>query len=329
MTGWSGLNSSRVRGGGGSNRIAVIVPTALGRSNGRAPAAISYSTMPRLKMSLRPSTVLPRICSGDMYGAVPEIVPALETRRSLADCSIVAALLASPKSSTFTCPRTLIITFAGLMSRCTTPWLCASCSAEAISMATSMHAFSGMRSPESRTAPVGLFSSPCQLNGVEVLRMNERSGGASFEEVALPLFDALYNYARWLTGDLTEAEDLVQETYLKGLKGFGSFTPGTNFRAWMYRILRNTFLTSRTGLRAVPPISIDEDAELLEQMTDEETPEWHLLQRRSGEALRQAIEGLSLPFREVLLLCDVEEMSYKEIAETLSIPVGTVTSRLM
>jgi len=159
--------------------------------------------------------------------------------------------------------------------------------------------------------------------------MNERSHGASFEEVALPLFDALYNYARWLTGNSTEAEDLVQETYLKGLKGFGSFTPGTNFRAWMYRILRNTFLTSRTGLRAVPPISIDEEPEVLEHLTDEETPEWHLLQRSSGEALRRAIEGLSLPFREVLLLCDVEEMSYKEIAETLAIPVGTVTSRLM
>jgi len=114
--------------------------------------------------------------------------------------------------------------------------------------------------------------------------MNERSRGASFEEVAMPLFDALYNYARWLTGDPTEAEDLVQETYLKGLKGFGSFTPGTNFRAWMYRILRNTFLTSRTGLRAVPPISIDEDPEVLGQMTDEETPEWHLLQQRSSFA---------------------------------------------
>jgi RNA polymerase sigma-70 factor (ECF subfamily) len=175
----------------------------------------------------------------------------------------------------------------------------------------------------------GLFSSLCQLNEVEVLRMNERSHGASFEEVALPLFDALYNYARWLTGNSTEAEDLVQETYLKGLKGFGSFTPGTNFRAWMYRILRNTFLTSRTGLRAVPLISIDEEPGVLEHLTDEETPERHLLQRSNGEALRRAIEGLSLPFREVLLLCDVEEMSYKEIAETLSIPVGTVTSRLM
>src|SRR5438309_7759959 len=116
----------------------------------------------------------------------------------------------------------------------------------------------------------------------------------------MPLLAPLYNFAHWLAGNRDEAEDLVQETYAKALKGFGSFTPGTNFRAWMYRILRNTFLTSRTGLRAVPPISIDEDPQLLEQMTDEETPEWHLLQRRSGEALRQAIEGLSLPFREVL-----------------------------
>ena len=145
----------------------------------------------------------------------------------------------------------------------------------------------------------------------------------------MPLFDSLYRYARCLADDRGEAEDLVQETYLKGLRGFVSFTPGTNFRAWMYRILRNTFLTSRTGLRAVPPISIDEEPEVLEHLTDEETPEWHLLQRSNGEALRRAIEGLSLPFREVLLLCDVEEMSYKEIAETLSIPVGTVTSRLM
>src|SRR5213595_669186 len=157
----------------------------------------------------------------------------------------------------------------------------------------------------------------------------DRLTAAGFEELAMPLFDQLYNFAHWLTKERSEAEDLVQETYAKALRGLASFQPGTNFRAWMYRILRNTFLTSRTGLRAVPPISIDEDPQLLEQMTDEETPEWHLLQRRSGEALRQAIEGLSLPFREVLLLCDVEEMSYKEIAETLSIPVGTVTSRLM
>ena len=157
-----------------------------------------------------------------------------------------------------------------------------------------------------------------------MLRMSD---DASFEALAMPLFDALYNYARWLTHDATEAEDLVQETYLKAFRGFHSFTPGTNFRAWMYRILRNTFLTSRSGLRVV--VSIDEDPDQFEAIGVEETPESHLLQRATGEALERAIRELALPFREVLLLADVEDMSYKEIAETLSIPVGTVTSRLL
>jgi len=69
-----------------------------------------------------------------------------------------------------------------------------------------------------------------------------------FERLAVPLLDGLYNFARWLCGDADEARDLVQETFLKSLKGFSSFREGTNFRAWMFRILRNTFLTSRTGL---------------------------------------------------------------------------------
>lgn len=153
-----------------------------------------------------------------------------------------------------------------------------------------------------------------------------RSG---FEELALPLFEPLYNYARWLTHDPIEAEDLVQETYLKGLRGFGSFAPGTNFRAWMYRILRNTFLTSRSGLRAVPPLSIDEDPDTYEQLSVVETPESLFLARADSEMLRQTMEALPLPFREVLVLSDVENMSYREIAETLSIPIGTVTSRLI
>src|SRR5579864_3526837 len=67
----------------------------------------------------------------------------------------------------------------------------------------------------------------------------------SFEELAMPLFSQLYNFACWLAGDRTAAEDLVQETYFKACKGFSSFQQGTNFRAWMYRILRNTFLTTR------------------------------------------------------------------------------------
>jgi len=161
--------------------------------------------------------------------------------------------------------------------------------------------------------------------------MTEKSASprAAFEELALPLFEPLYNYARWLASDPIEAEDLVQETYLKGLRGFGSFTPGTNFRAWMYRILRNTFLTSRSGLRAVPPLSIDEDPESFEQISVSETPESLFFARADSDALRRAIEALPLPFREVLVLADVEGMSYREIAETLAIPIGTVTSRLI
>src|ERR1700758_2797527 len=71
---------------------------------------------------------------------------------------------------------------------------------------------------------------------------------AGFEELAMPLFDSLYNFASWLVHDKSNAEDLVQETYLKALRGFASFQPGTNFRAWMFRILRNTFLSSCSTL---------------------------------------------------------------------------------
>ena len=140
----------------------------------------------------------------------------------------------------------------------------------------------------------------------------------------MPLFDGLYRYARSLAADPAEAEDLVQETYLKGLRGFDGFTPGTNFRAWMFRVLRNTFLTSRSGLRAMQAVPIDD-----EQFVDEATPELGLMQRLDREALREAINGLPFVFREVLLLSDVENMSYKDIADALSIPIGTVTSRLI
>jgi len=150
---------------------------------------------------------------------------------------------------------------------------------------------------------------------------------ASFEELAMPLFDQLYNFANWLTQERTEAEDLVQETYAKALKGFSSFQPGTNFRAWMYRILRNTFLTSRTGLNASAMVPLDaEDAPELPSET--ETPETILLERSQHELLQSALAALPMHFREILLLCEVEEMSYQEISDTLSIPVGTVMSRL-
>ncbi len=151
---------------------------------------------------------------------------------------------------------------------------------------------------------------------------------ASFEELAVPLFDQLYNFAHWLTKDRTEAEDLVQETYTKALRGFSSFQLGTNFRAWMYRILRNTFLTSRTGLRATMTVPLEPDEDSLELAIEPETPEGMLIDRSNWQLIQSAIEELPLHSREILLLCDLEEMSYREISETLSIPLGTVMSRL-
>jgi RNA polymerase sigma-70 factor (ECF subfamily) len=150
----------------------------------------------------------------------------------------------------------------------------------------------------------------------------------SFEALAMPLFDQLYNFAHWLTQNRDEAEDLVQETYAKALKGFSSFQLGTNFRAWIYRILRNTFLTSRTGLRATMTVSLDSEEEGDGLAIEDATPETILLDRSSHELLQSAIEELPVHAREILLLCDVEEMSYQEISETLSLPIGTVMSRL-
>jgi RNA polymerase sigma-70 factor (ECF subfamily) len=152
-----------------------------------------------------------------------------------------------------------------------------------------------------------------------------RLTATSFADLALPLFDQLYNFAHWLTQDRAEAEDLVQETYAKALKGFSGFQPGTNFRAWIFRILRNAFLTSRTGLKS--PFELDEDvAENLASATP--SAETALVEKANRELVQQALTELSASFREILLLCDVEEMSYEEIAQVLAIPVGTVMSRL-
>jgi len=143
----------------------------------------------------------------------------------------------------------------------------------------------------------------------------------------MPLFERLYNFAHWLTQDREEAEDLVQETYAKALKGFSSFQPGTNFRAWIYRILRNTFFTSRTGLKsATVPLDLESEQESILAVTH--TPESMLLQRSDRELVQEALGSLPVPYREVLLLCEFEEMSYQEISATLAIPMGTVMSRL-
>jgi len=158
------------------------------------------------------------------------------------------------------------------------------------------------------------------------MRVSEqRLTAASFEDLAVPLFDQLYNFAHWLTQDKSEAEDLVQETYAKALRGFSSFQPGTNFRAWMYRILRNSFLSSRTGLKTMVVLD-EEGGDSLP--TETVTPEVLFLEQANREMVQQALEELPVQFREILLLCEVEGMSYQEISETLAIPIGTVMSRL-
>lgn len=149
-----------------------------------------------------------------------------------------------------------------------------------------------------------------------------------FEELAMPLFDSLYNFGRWLAHNREEAEDLVQETYLKALRGYASFRPGTNFRAWMFRILKNTFLSTHARLERRVTVAMDLEEDAPELPVEYETPATILMMRCDSQSVQRAIDRLPVQAREVLLLRDAEEMSYQEIADILSIPNGTVMSRL-
>ena len=160
---------------------------------------------------------------------------------------------------------------------------------------------------------------------------------ADFEQLALPLFASLYNHAYWLTRNQAEAEDLVQETFSKALRAFDSFQDGTNFKAWIFRILRNTFLTSRSGLEATRTVALEDELDeqsvagpglYPEGAIDRQTPEINLIRLADRAMLQAALEKLPPPLLEVILLCDVEEMKYKEIAVVLDIPIGTVMSRI-
>ena len=151
---------------------------------------------------------------------------------------------------------------------------------------------------------------------------------AGFEALAMPLFGSIYNFAHWLVGNQSDAEDLVQETYLKAMRGFSSFQPGTNFRAWIFRILRNTFLSSCSKLERHMTVAMDAEEDVETLATTSATPESVLIENSGVDAIQSAIAQLPPIFREVILLCDVEDRSYREIAEILSIPIGTVMSRL-
>jgi RNA polymerase sigma-70 factor (ECF subfamily) len=160
---------------------------------------------------------------------------------------------------------------------------------------------------------------------------------SSFEDLALPLLPSLYNVAVWLSRNPADAEDLVQETFLKALRGFATFEPGTNFKAWIFRILRNTYLTSRSGLAAQRTVALEDELEERDESgprlypegaIDRQTPEVNLLRLSDRAAVQTAMEKLSPPLLEILLLCDVEEMKYREIATVLEVPIGTVMSRI-
>lgn len=161
-----------------------------------------------------------------------------------------------------------------------------------------------------------------------------KAAGDRFEREAMPHLDAVYRFARSLARDEAEADDLVQETYLKALAAFDSFAEGTNCKAWLFRILRNTFINRvRAGGREVGV----EDARELLQSTSLQAwssrafyrgPEANAVLGATRERLEAALRSLPRDYRTVVVLADVEELSYREIAEVMGTPLGTVMSRL-
>jgi RNA polymerase sigma-70 factor (ECF subfamily) len=152
---------------------------------------------------------------------------------------------------------------------------------------------------------------------------------AAFETGALSLLNALYSTALRLTANRADAEDLVQETYLKAFRSSGQFQPGTNLKAWLFTILHNTFLNTR---RHAGRESTTADADELERVAAQpeaaSNPEQILLRKTLDADLQAALDRLPAVFREAVWLRDVEDFSYAEIASILQVPVGTVMSRI-
>ena len=156
--------------------------------------------------------------------------------------------------------------------------------------------------------------------------MSDQSKVVRFEEIALPHLRAAYNLARWLVHNEHDAEDIVQESYLRALKHFSGYYGG-DARAWLLTIVRNTcytWLQKNRLLRQADPI----EDKLDELGTDFLDPEVLLLQHLDSQKVRQALQELPVEFREVVVLREMEALSYKEIANVVDIPIGTVMSRL-
>ena len=149
---------------------------------------------------------------------------------------------------------------------------------------------------------------------------------ARFEHAVLPHLDAAYNLARWLTRDVHDAEDLVQEACLRALKSFGGFRGG-NARPWLLTIVRNTCYTwmQQNSSRDLTTVF---DEEIHSRETDESNPETLIMRGADVKQLTKALEELPVEYREALVLRELEGLSYKEIADVADVPIGTVMSRL-
>jgi RNA polymerase sigma-70 factor (ECF subfamily) len=148
----------------------------------------------------------------------------------------------------------------------------------------------------------------------------------SFEEVVLPHLDAAFNYARWLTKNDADAEDVVQDAYVRALRFFSSLRD-ENARAWLFTIVRNTWY-GRFPRRATSAVVNVADDEADSQADVGLDPEALLIQQQTVDHVRRALDTLPTDFREVLVLRELEGLSYKEIAAIVGIPIGTVMSRL-
>ena len=160
---------------------------------------------------------------------------------------------------------------------------------------------------------------------------------ANFTAASMEFMPGLYSAALRMTRNPADAEDLVQETYLKAYRSFGSFTEGTNLRAWLYRILTNTYINSYRAAQRRPETTDVEDVEdlyLYKRLAGAggsepgRSAEDEALERFTDEDVKAALEALPETFRMAVLLADVEGFSYKEISEITDVPIGTVMSRI-